>query len=228
MRTRIILCALCCTLWGMAHAQFEKARKGDIIEINGVKAIVFTTDGNGHGSAMSITALRGRKDAWCSNNRAAKQVATYSETDGLENTKAVYNYAQANGMSLSEFPAFDWCHSLGEGWYIPSVRQLEAFVNFLLGNEQEYDWDDDEEFELNTEEITTKSINASMLEAGGIPFISSVTGTLMTMGVYTSTKTNDGRVYLYEMNQVKNVWRFRKIAPSAIGKYTIGRAFYDF
>ena len=228
MRTKLILCALCCTLWGMAHAQFEMVRKGDIIEIDGVKAIVFTTDGKGHGSAMSITALRGRKDAWCSNKRAAKQVATYSETDGFENTKAVYNYVQANGMSLSEFPAFDWCHSLGEGWYIPSVKQLEAFVNFILGNEQEYDWDDDEEFELNTEEITTKSINASMLEAGGIPFISSVAGSLMTMGVYTSTKTDDDKVYLYEMNQVKNVWRFRKVSPSIIGKYTIGRAFYDF
>ncbi len=222
------MCAMCCILCGAAHAQFENARKGDIIDINGVKAIVFSIDGEGHGSAMSITALRGQKEAWCSDRKAANKVATYSETDGMANTQAVYDYVQANGMSLSEFPAFEWCHSLGEGWYIPSVKQMETFVNFILGNDQEFDWDDEEEYEMDAEEMTTKAINASMLEAGGIPFISSVKGSLFTMGIYTSTKTSNDKVYLYEMDQAKNVWRFRKVAPSAIGKYTNGRAFYDF
>lgn len=228
MKARIVLCALCCTLWGAAHAQFENVHKGDIIEINGTKALVFAVDGEGHGSAMSVTALRGKKDAWCADKKAAINVNTYSETDGLANTQAVYDYAQSNGISLSQFPAFEWCNSLGEGWYIPSVKQMETFVNFILGNEQEFDWDDEDEFELNTEDISTKSINARMLEAGGIPFISSATGQIVTMGVYTSTKADNDKVYLYEMDQKKNVWRFRKVAPSSIGKYTVGRAFYDF
>ncbi len=223
------MCALCCVLCGgAAHAQFENAHKGDIIDINGVKAIVFSIDGEGHGSAMTVKALRGQKEAWCSDRKAANKVATYSETDGMANTQAVYDYVQQNGMSLSEFPAFEWCHSLGEGWYIPSVKQLEEFVNFILGNDQELNWDDEEDFELDTEQLTTKAINESMLEAGGIPFISSFAGSLLTMGVYTSTKTGNDKVYLYEMDQAKNVWRFRKVAPSSIGKYTVGRAFYDF
>ena len=230
VKARIILCVLCCALFDAAHAQFENAQKGDIIDIDGVKAIVFATDGEGHGSAMSITVLRGKKDVWCSDKKAAKQVATYSETDGKANTRAVYDYVQANDMSLSEFPAFEWCHSLGEGWYIPAVKQLESFVNFILGNDQEFDWDDEDEFELNTEEMTTKSINERMLEAGGIPFLSSssAAGQIITMAVYTSTKADNDKVYLYEMDQKKNVWRFRKAAPSSIGKYTVGRAFYDF
>lgn len=228
MKARIVLCALCCTLWGATHAQFDNVHKGDIIEINGTKALVFAVDGEGHGSAMSVTALRGRKEAWCADNKAANSVNAYSETDGMANTQAVYDYAQSNEISLSQFPAFEWCNTLGEGWYIPSVKQMESFVNFILGNEQEFDWDSEDEFELNSEDLTTKSINESMLEAGGIPFISSVSGSIVTMGVYTSTKTDNNKVYIYEMNQNKNVWRFRKVAPSSIGKYTIGRAFYDF
>ena len=228
MEAKLIICVLCCTLWGAAHAQFENVRKGDIIEINGTKALVFAIDGEGHGSAMCVNALRGRKDAWCADKKAANIVNAYSETDGMANTQAVYDYAQSNGINLSQFPAFEWCHSLGEGWYIPAVKQMEAFVNFILGNEQEFDWDSEDEFELNTEDLTTKSINESMLEAGGIPFISSVAGSIVTMGVYTSTKTDSNMVYIYEMDQKKNVWRFRKVAPSSIGKYTIGRAFYDF
>ncbi len=219
---------MCCFIFGAAHAQFDNVKKGDIIDINGNKALVFKIDEDGHGSAMSVKALRGLKNAWCTDRKASNNVATYSETDGMKNTQAVYDYVRTNGISLSKFPAFEWCNNLGEGWYIPSVKQMESFVNFLLGNEQDYDWDnEDDDYELNSENLTTKAINESMLEAGGTPFISSVPNGY-TSGVYTSTKNENGKIYLYDMDKAKNVWRFRKKAPMTLDKYTIGRAFYDF
>lgn len=218
---------MCCFIFGAAHAQFGNVKKGDIIDINGVKAIVFTINEDGHGSAMCVKALRGLNNAWCNDRKSANEVATYNETNGMENTLAVYEYVKSNHISLSKFPVFEWCHSLGEGWYIPSVKQMETFVNFLLGNEQDYDWDNDDEYGLDTESITTKSINESMMEAGGVPFISSVPNGY-TSGVYTSTKNAKEKIYVYDMNKAKNVWRFRQIAPMSLGKYTIGRAFYDF
>ena len=138
---RFIICALCYLLGGVAQAQFENVKKGDIIEINGTKAIVFYTDGNGHGSAMSVNALRGKDDAWATKKKDAYNIPAYSETDGMANTQAVYNYANASGVSLANFPAFEWCSRLGANWYIPSIKQMESFVNYFLGNEQEYDWD---------------------------------------------------------------------------------------
>ncbi len=226
---RLLTCALCCLVFGVAQAQFENVKKGDIIDIGGTKAIVFYTDGNGHGSAMSIIALRGRKNAWATKKSDANNIPAYSETDGMANTRAVYEYARANGVSLSEFPAFEWCSRLGPGWYIPSVKQMEAFVNYILGNEQEYDWDSDDEFGMDAEDVTTKDINDRIIEEGGVPFISNViSGSFVSTGVYTSTKNNDNKVYVYEMNPDKNVWAFKKYAPTAIGKYTMGRAFYDF
>lgn len=226
---RLLTCALCCLIFGVAHAQFENVKKGDIIDIGGTKAIVFYTDGNGHGSAMSIIALRGRDNAWASKKKYANSISAYSETDGMANTQAVYEYARTNGINLSEFPAFEWCSRLGPGWYIPSVKQMEAFVNYILGNEQEYDWDSDDEFGMDAGSVTTKDINDRIIEEGGVPFIANViSGSYLSMGVYTSTKNKDNKVYVYEMNPNKNVWAFKKYAPMAIDNYTMGRAFYDF
>ena len=226
---KLFICVLCCLICGMAQAQFENVRKGDIIEIDGVKAIVFKTDGNGHGSAMSISALRGKKNAWATSKKDAYNIPAYSETDGMSNTQAVYNYAKSNGISLSNFPAFEWCNRLGPNWYIPSIKQMEAFVNYILGNEQEYDWDSEEEISMDAENVTTKEINDRILEAGGVPFISSApSGSFMSFGTYTSTKTHDNKVYVYGMDSKKNMWSFKKIPPSSIDKYTMGRAFINF
>jgi outer membrane protein assembly factor BamB len=227
-RITAIFCAICCSIFGAAYAQFDNVHKGDIIDINGLKAIVFCVDGEGHGSAMYVGALRGRNDAWCADKKSANKVPTYSESSGKDNMQAVLDYVQANDVELSQFPAFDWCNTLGEGWYIPSVKEMETFVNFILGNDQEFDWDSEDEFVMDSDNLTTKELNARIHEAGGIPFIQSTAGTIMTMGTYTSTKTNGNKVYVYEMNPGKNVWRFKKVAPAALGKYTVGRAFYDF
>ncbi len=229
MKTMVFVCALCCFFMGAANAQFENAQKGDIIEINGIKAIVFSIDASGHGSAMSVKALRGKKKAWCSDKGIAKKIPTYSETDGKANTKAVFDFARENGIPLSKFPAFEWCQSLGDGWYIPSVKQLETFVNFILGNEQEYDWDSEDEYGMDVNNMTTKELNERMMDAGGAPFISyNYSGSFVTAGTYSSTKDRDDKIYIYEMNPSKNVWTFRHVSPSSLGQYTIGRAFYDF
>ena len=225
---RLFICALCCLFCGMAHAQFEDVKKGDIIEINGTKAIVFRVDGNGHGSAMSINALRGREDAWATKKKDANNIPAYSETDGMANTQAVYDYARSNGISLSNFPAFEWCNSLGPSWYIPSIKQMEMFVNYILGNEQEYDWDSEDEMEMDVESLTTKEINERILDAGGVPFIANTISGGWTMGVYTSTKNSDNKVYVYTMNPKKNMWSFKKMSISSIGKFMMGRAFIDF
>ena len=46
--------AVCCIISIAAHAQFDDVRKGDIIDINGVKALVFQVDDEGHGTAMTV------------------------------------------------------------------------------------------------------------------------------------------------------------------------------
>ena len=220
MRQLILtLLSVCCLV---VHAQFSDVNVGDIIDVRGVKAIVYQVDETGeHGTAMSIKCMRGVKDSWCSNSKLGKIMpATTNESDGLANTKVVWEFAESKG-ALAEFPVFEWCKQLGEGWYVPSLKELEAFVNYWLGNEQTIDWDADDETENVIDESKPyyKQVNMKMLEAGGVPFLN---------GVFTSTVNSDGKVYVFWFDRQKNSWSFKKVSKNSLSKYFVGRAFYRF
>lgn len=195
---------------------------GDIIDINGTKAIIYKVDELGlHGVAMSVKCLRGIKDMWCRDNHLDKTMpSTLSEYDGMENTRQIIAFAKRNGV-LQKFPVFEWCNKLGEQWYIPSKKELEDFVNFWLGNEQTLDWDSEEEIENEIDENQPyyKKINKTLIDAGGVPFIN---------GVFTSTVTADGKVYVFWFNRQKNTWSFKKESKANLSKYLVGRAFIRF
>lgn len=201
-------------------AQYENVKKGDVIEINGIKAIVFQLDGYGHGTAMSIKALRGKKNVWCPDKKVLQFLNMESTTDGQANTKAIFEYCDAHRIPLSQFPAFDWCKRLGDGWYIPAEEQLKQFINFWLGNEQEFNWDDDDdETGLDLNASSPKEINERIMNEGGTPFFT---------GVYTSTLNSEKKVIVYDYNENKGTWRFKKVNPTSIKMYMSGRACYDF
>lgn len=214
-----IIIGMCCM---SAHAQFSNVHLGDILDVNGVKGIVYEVDDSGeHGKMMSIKCLRGVGDSWCSDKKLAKKMPEISDReDGLANTQTVIAYAKENN-ALDKFPVFKWCADLGEGWYVPSYKELEAFVNFWLGNEQEFDWDAEEDFESEIDESKPyyKQINNKMLDAGGIPFLN---------GVFTSTVNENGKVYVFYFNRNKNTWAFKKWSKDNLSKYFTGRAFYKF
>lgn len=193
---------------------------GDIIEIDGQKAIVFTTDDSGeHGTAMTVKAFRGVDNPWCSNGKSAKKMpATTNEIDGEANSMAVINFAKQNNV-LADFPAFQWCNNLGSKWYIPSLKELEAFVNYWLGNEEILQWDEDSEQELDPTKQFFKDVNMKLLDAGGTPFIN---------GVYTSTTNTDGKVYVFNYDRRKNVWSFKLKNRTNLGQDCVGRAFIKF
>lgn len=207
---------MCCLF---THAEDYMVNAGDIIEIDGNKAIVFFVNDEGnHGIAMSVKAFRGVDNPWCQNNRYTKELyGVSSEDDGEKNTRKVINYATNKGI-LSVFPVFEWCHRLGDNWYVPSLKELEGFVNFWLGNEEVLNWDDDEEIEI-TNKPFYKKINEKILEAGGIPFIN---------GVYTSTVDADGKVYVFYYNRLKNTWSLKRKSRNGLGKECVGRAFIKF
>ena len=211
--------SVCCLA---AHAQFTDVNTGDIIDVNGTKAIVYQVDDTGtHGTAMSIKCLRGVSDSWCNDSKLGKLLPPMTdEKDGKANTKAVMDFAKSRN-ALAKFPVFNWCAELGEGWYVPSLKELEAFVNYWLGNEQTIDWDADEEVENQIDESKPyyKQVNMKIVEAGGVPFLN---------GVFTSTVTPDGKVYVFWFDRQKNSWSFKKTSKNSLSKYYVGRAFYKF
>ncbi len=212
------LLSMCCMA---AHAQFSDVNMGDIIDINGVKAIVYQVDETGsHGAAMTIKCFRGVDKAWCNDKKLAKDMpATSDEQDGLANTKTIIEYAKSKN-ALKKFPVYNWCQQLGEGWYVPSLKELEAFVNFWLGNEQTIDWDSEEaETTLDDSKPYYKQINNKMIEAGGVPFLN---------GVFTSTVNAEDKVYVFWFDKQKNSFSFARRSKDNLSVYFVGRAFYRF
>lgn len=212
-----IILSVCCL---MAHTQNDNVCLGDIIDINGVKGIVFQVDESGcHGTAMSIKCLRGVNDSWCNDRKLSKTMpAIWDENDGLTNTKQVVEFANARN-ALAKFPVFQWCTELGEGWYVPSYRELESFVNYWLGNEQIIDWDSEEETIIDDSKPYYKQVNAKIVDAGGVPFIN---------GVFTSTVNAEGKVYVFWFDRQKNTFSFKKQPKGNLSKYLVGRAFHKF
>lgn len=204
----------------IAHADIPPSVSvGDIIEIDGNKAIVFQTDDGVHGTAMSIKALRGIDRPWCCNDKIAKRMPALSDiNDGKSNTIKLLEYAKHNN-NLQYFPAFEWCQKMGPDWYIPSVKELEGFINYWLGNEIVLDWDEDVEQELDPSKPFYKEVNEALLNAGGTPFIN---------GVYTSTVNADGKVYIFNFDRKKNTWSFKLKPKTNLGQDCVGRAFIKF
>lgn len=205
-------------------AQLQGVKTGDVLELRGVRGIVFEVNDEGtHGKMMTVDGFRGAKDLYCSKASHLKKIDMQSETDGNANTKALFDYASANGISLSEFPVYQWCKSLGEGWYIPSVGELKSFINYWLGNtDTEEDWEEDEEINVpsgNDDVVHTKKVDRILLDAGGIPFIN---------GVFTSTIAKGTKVDVFEHDKAAGKWMFKKTAPMKIDKFCVGRAFYNF
>lgn len=204
-------------------AQVSDVKKGDILVINGVKGIVFSVDETGcHGTMMSIKAFRGKDNLFCSKTSLLRKLSMASSTDGKANTEELISYVSSKGLDLAEFPVFNWCKSLGEGWYIPSIEQLKMFVNYWLGNEDlEVDWDEDESSQSEeADDIPhTKKINNLIMNEGGIPFLN---------GVFSSTLSADKKVDVFEYNKVDGSWTFSSKSPNKIDKFSVGRAFYDF
>lgn len=227
MIKKLVLCALCCLMSLAARAQYYDVEKGDIIQINGVKAIVFKTDGNGHGKAMSVKALRGKKNAWCSNARLLKNFPSATDPDGEKNTRQIFEYIQSSRQDLASYPIFEWCRKLGPGWYVPSREDMEEFVNYYLGNEQDFDWDDESEFGGDSNAANPKAINEKLTDAGGVPFLGIVISGYV-IGIYTSTLSPEHNVSVYQFNSIKNKYRFKQVGINMLDTYTLGRAFIKF
>jgi hypothetical protein len=220
MRHKLFL-FLIVTIWQYSYAQFSNVKKGDILDINGTKGIVFSVNEEGnHGTIMSVKAFRGEKDLFCSKSSYLKGVKMNDENDGRKNTTALFEHASTKHIILAEFPVFRWCKTLGKGWYIPSVEQLKVFVNYWLGNEvEEEDWDEDETTPVGKEISHKKKVNNTLLESGGIPFLN---------GVFSSTVDDDGKILVFQYDRKKDFWQFLHVNPMKIDKDCVGRAFYDF
>lgn len=116
------------------HSFEEKSSKksyklGDIIVINGVKGIIYELDESGcHGKAVSIAEST---LVWCVKNDLGFETNAHDSYDGSNNMDII----KRNVLWEKRFPAFSWCSELGRDWYLPSIKEVEDFIQCGLKND---------------------------------------------------------------------------------------------
>jgi hypothetical protein len=96
---------------------------GDYYERGDVRGVVFQVEEDGwHGTIISLDEIM---LPWCV-FRKADAFATGADDlkDGMANMETLERYIAAHGLSWADFPAFEWCRGLGEGWYLPSIDEM--------------------------------------------------------------------------------------------------------
>ena len=142
---------------------------GDIVDFGGVKGMVFKVDNSGeHGLVMTIDKC---KESWLKDKDAKFETGAFYEDDGEKNLAAIAKYIEEQNQQWEDFPYFNWCRSLGEGWYPPAKGDgvYDSFTKspFLYYSSTEADngW----VYVMNFEENMASSVVSSMPFGGGGP-----------------------------------------------------------
>lgn len=100
---------------------------GDLYDNNGVKGLIFKVNADGESGLIVSLVEAETMLAWSTDLVVTNAT---SRNSGAENCAKIMKIADWN----SKYPAFAWCHSLGEGWYLPSVNELKELLLICSGN----------------------------------------------------------------------------------------------
>ena len=93
---------------------------------DGVKeGVVFEVSADGRRGKIVSMKQSSERLQWSSDSAEQRRlIGADSKTDGA------YNMAKVKAVSgwRDKYPAFKWCADLGEGWYLPSIEELEVFT----------------------------------------------------------------------------------------------------
>lgn len=102
---------------------------GDYYDVDGKRGIVFEVDASGlHGKIVGMKGSIDSKEMlrWCAWEVFYRGIETgaTNERDGISNQQTIERIAGWR----EKYPAFAWCAAQGEGWYLPSVGELEKLL----------------------------------------------------------------------------------------------------
>ena len=172
-------------------ASAQKYAVGDIYPKDGAPAegVVFEVSPDGlHGKIFSLA--EGKNLKW-------RTVGDADYTDDRVNGMNNFEIITAMEPEYDGYPAFAWCASLGDGWYIPAIDELAAIRDAWGRNTRE-----------------RKALNARIQEAGGTPLSDAVfvaaKGAKTSAIYYSSTENEQKRQKIYCLS-------FNSASPAADG-----------
>lgn len=103
------------------HTASKTYKIGDLYDENGKQGIVFdvTADGK-HGKIVSLDEGEGL--IWSVVDVYDRKTYATSHDDGMSN----FNKVKKQSNWETNYPAFAWCATKGEGWYLPAKEELQS------------------------------------------------------------------------------------------------------
>lgn len=134
------------------------------------------------GQPAVIASLQSCRERFCDDKEATVMPAAYSINDGRQNMQAIEQHIAQYGGS---FPAYEWCKSLGPGWYLPARNESHDAWIVTFGGENALD-NYDQDLYLAAAEVVKKAKGDKMVwdKKTPIPWFSS------TVEVHTGGKKN--------------------------------------
>ncbi len=103
---------------------FRPYEVGNLYDDGSLKGVIVdvTEDGR-HGLIISLDEAPGML-AWTADKAKVGAIGLDDMKDGRNNMARLAEHIAAKGEQWSDYPAFEWCRSLGEGWYLPSIDEV--------------------------------------------------------------------------------------------------------
>lgn len=101
---------------------------GDLFDEDGIRGIVISTTDNGrHGLILSLEQAP-KSLRWSADSSWATDLllGLSDREDGWNNRRRLIERLAEGKLTWEDFPAFEWCESLGPGWYLPAVDELRG------------------------------------------------------------------------------------------------------
>ena len=204
MKKLFYVLAFALTLVLNANAQYKL---GDYYEKDGLKGIVVCVDDSGsHGLIMSLDHCAKK---WLNDKDEKFNTNAYHEDDGEKNMAIIEKYINDNGKTWEMFPFFNWCRSLGEGWYAPATDELREILNTINGGVGSY----------NAKNM--KAVIKTLKKHKGDDLISSgYGGSKCPLWMYSSTEGDAGMVFSLMFKEKASSQLVRGMASGIMGSPT--------
>ena len=205
MMRKFFMTLLCLTM-AVSGAK-ARHKLGEVMEFNGVKGMVFMVDKTGeHGLVMTVEKC---KESWLKDKDAKFETSSFYEDDGAKNLAAIETYIKEQNQQWEDFPYFNWCRNLGDGWYPPANEELTALISFINGEGLKYN------------HKNAKKVGKMLKDAGGDGVYDSFTKSPYLY--FSSTETENGWVYVmnFEESTASMVTSGSLLSGGPKGKYVL-------
>lgn len=143
-----------------ALATAEAQGLGQLYDNGQVRGIVVKLAPDGQPAVLM--SIRSTKERFSDTKDFGGELLAFDYNDGRVNMAAIEQYRAKYGGS---FPTYDWCKSLGEGWYLPALNEVYDAWLVAWGGEEKLD-NYDQDLYLAMNDIVKQNGGDKMTQMG--------------------------------------------------------------